>query len=42
MVTLDQESTRMLAFSSAKYGFLANGDSYDLTGVPLACCKPTA
>lgn len=42
VVTLDEESTRTLSFSSAKYGFLASSDSYDLNGVPLSCCKPTA
>jgi len=40
-VTLDKASTHKLAFSSDKYGFLAGRDSYDLTGVPLSCCKVT-
>ncbi|MCI2421136.1 hypothetical protein MOQ72_27200 [Saccharopolyspora sp. K220] len=42
VVTLDQESTTTLAFSSMKYASLANKDSFDLTGVPLSCCKPVA
>lgn len=42
VITLDRESTRTLAFSSTKYTSLADKDSFDLTGVPLSCCKPDA
>lgn len=40
-VTLTKESTATLGFSSNKYGFLVGRDSFDLTGVPLSCCKVT-
>ncbi|MGW4528864.1 hypothetical protein [Amycolatopsis sp. NPDC004378] len=40
-ITLDKASTSTLAFSSGKYGFLAGRDTYDLSGVPLSCCKVT-
>ena len=42
VITLDRESTRTLAFSSTKYTSLADKDDFDLTGVPLSCCKPDA
>lgn len=39
VITLDRDSTRRLALSSGKYGLTLDDDSYDLTGVPLTCCK---
>jgi hypothetical protein len=42
-VTLTKQSTQTLAFTSGKYASLAGQDTtYDLTGVPLSCCKITA
>lgn len=37
-VELDRESTRRLALSSTKYAYLIDHRSYELSGVPLACC----
>jgi hypothetical protein len=38
-ITLDKASIDTLAYSSTRYAFLAGCDSYDLSGVPLSCCK---
>lgn len=41
-LTLDQASTNKLAASARKYAHLADRDSYDLSGIPLGCCKVTS
>ncbi|MDT7785583.1 MAG: hypothetical protein QOF58_4002 [Pseudonocardiales bacterium] len=38
-VTLDKDSTAMLAYASTKYVSLAGRDSYDCQGIPLSCLK---
>lgn len=39
-VTLNEESTHLLASRSGKYGSLYSHSSYDLTGIPLTALRP--
>lgn len=38
-IALDKGSTSTLAYSSSKFRFLAGQESYDLSGVPVSCCR---